>query len=136
MTKLNTIDSGFLLTESPHSPKHVAGVMIFEFPKGKGAAWLRKLLNEMRQYQPGFPLNQRLTSPTGPLFELEEDEHFELDYHVRHTVLPSPGNDRQFYDVLARLHANLLDRDRPLWEFHLIEGIAGRRFAFYFKVHA
>jgi diacylglycerol O-acyltransferase len=135
MTRLSTIDSGFLLTESPHSPKHVAGVMIFEFPKGKGVAWLRKLLDEMRQFQPGFPLNQRLKSPTGPLFELEEDEHFELDYHVRHTVLPSPGNDRQFYDVLARLHANLLDRDRPLWEFHLIEGIAGRRFAFYFKVH-
>lgn len=135
MTRLSTIDSGFLLTESPHSPKHVAGLMVFEFPKGKGAAWLRKLMDEMRQHMPGFPLNQRLKHPNGLVFELEEDEHFEIDYHVRHTVLPGPGNDRQFHDVLARLHAHLLDRDRPLWEFHLIEGLAGRRFAFYFKVH-
>jgi diacylglycerol O-acyltransferase len=135
MTRLSTIDSGFLLTESQHSPKHIAGLMVFQLPKGKGAAWLRKLMDDMRAYLPGFPLNQRLKNPGGLAFELEEDEHFELDYHVRHTVLPRPGNDKQLHDVVARLHANLLDRDRPLWEFHLIEGLAGRRFAFYFKVH-
>ena len=135
MTWLSTIDSGFLLTESHHSPKHIGGLMLFQLPRGKGAAWLRKLLDDMRGFSPGFPLNQRLKQQAGLLFELEEDEHFELDYHVRHTVLPRPGNDKQFNDVLARLHANLLDRDRPLWEFHLIEGLAGRRFALYFKVH-
>lgn len=135
MTRLSTIDSGFLLTESHHSPKHIGGLMVFRLPKGKGAAWLRKLLDDMRQHPPGFPLDQRIRSQRGLLFELEHDGNFEIDYHVRHTVLPRPGNDRQFNDVLARLHANLLDRDRPLWEFHLIEGLAGRRFALYFKVH-
>jgi diacylglycerol O-acyltransferase len=135
MTRLSTIDSGFLLTESHHSPKHIGALMVFQLPPGKGAAWLRKLLDDMRQFAPGFPLNQRIRSVAGIIFELEEDEHFELDYHVRHTVLPRPGNDRQFHDVLARLHANLLDRDRPLWEFHLIEGLADRRFAFYCKIH-
>jgi diacylglycerol O-acyltransferase len=135
MTRLSTIDSGFLLTESQHSPKHIAGLMVFQLPKGKGAAWLRKLMDDMRAHLPGFPLNQRLENPGGLVFELEEDEHFELDYHVRHTVLPRPGSDKQLHEVVARLHANLLDRDRPLWEFHLIEGLAGRRFAFYFKVH-
>jgi diacylglycerol O-acyltransferase len=135
MTRLSTIDGGFLLTESHHSPKHIAGLMVFQLPKGKGTAWLRKLMDDMRVYMPGFPLNQRLKSPSVLMFELEEDEHFELDYHVRHTVLPRPGSDNQLHDVVARLHANLLDRDRPLWEFHLIEGLSGRRFAFYFKVH-
>lgn len=135
MTRLSTIDSGFLLTESHHSPKHIGGLMVFQLPKGKGAAWLRKLLDDMRKFPPGFPLNQRIRGQVGLLFELEEDDRFELDYHVRHTVLPRPGNDKQFHDVLARMHANLLDRDRPLWEFHLIEGLAGRRFALYFKVH-
>jgi len=135
MTRLSTIDSGFLLTESHHSPKHIGGLMVFQLPKGKGAAWLRKLLDDMRQFLPGFPLNQRIKGQAGLTFELETDENFELDYHVRHTVLPRPGNDKQFHDVLARLHANLLDRDRPLWEFHLVEGLAGRRFALYFKVH-
>jgi len=135
MTKLSTIDSGFLLTESHHSPKHIAALSVFQLPKGKGQAWLRKLLDDMRQFPPGFPLNQRIKGRAGLQFEIETDEHLEIDYHIRHTVLPRPGNDKQFHDVLARLHANLLDRDRPLWEFHLIEGLAGRRFALYCKIH-
>ena len=60
MTKLPTIDVGFLLTESHHSPKHVAGLQIFRLPKGKGSAWLRKLLDEMREVPPGYPFDQRL----------------------------------------------------------------------------
>jgi len=135
MTRLPLIDGGFLLTESHHSPRHVAGLQIFRLPKGKGSAWLRSLLEEMRQGRPGFPFNQKLRNQAGLQYELETDGQFEIDYHVRHTVLPGPGNDKQFLDVVARLHANLLDRDRPLWEFHLIEGLSGRRFAFYVKVH-
>jgi diacylglycerol O-acyltransferase len=135
MTRLSTIDSGFLLTESAHSPKHIAGLMVFDLPRGKGSAWLRTLLDEMRQVPPGFPFNQRITGRSGLTFEMGTDDRLEMDYHVRHTVLPRPGSDRQLNDVLARLHANLLDRDRPLWEFHLIEGLAGRRFALYTKIH-
>jgi diacylglycerol O-acyltransferase len=134
MTKLPTIDVGFLLTESHHSPKHVAGLQIFRLPKGKGSAWLRKLLDEMRQVPPGYPFNQRLKKDVIQP-ELEFDDHFEIDYHVRHTVLPGPGSKEQLLDVVARMHANLLDRERPLWEFHLIEGISARRFAFYTKIH-
>jgi diacylglycerol O-acyltransferase len=134
MTKLATIDVGFLLTESHHSPKHVAGLQIFRLPKGKGPAWLRKLLDEMRQVPPGYPFSQRLKKDVIQP-ELEFDDHFEIDYHVRHTVLPGPGSEEQLLDVIARMHANLLDRERPLWEFHLIEGLSGRRFAFYTKIH-
>jgi len=135
MARLSLIDSGFLLTESHHSPKHVAALLIFRLPKGKGPAWLRAMLNELKQWPPCFPFNHKLKDQPGPLYELEPDPAVEIDYHVRHTVLPRPGNDRQLLDVVARMHANLLDRDRPLWEFHLVEGLSGRRFAFYFKVH-
>ena len=135
MTRLSTIDGGFLLTESQHSPKHVGGLQVFELPKGKGPAWLRALLSEMKQIPPNFPFNQRIKGRAGLLYELETDKNFEIDYHVRHTVLSSPGTDEQLVEVLSRMHANLLDRDRPLWEFHLIEGLAGRRFAFYLKIH-
>jgi len=135
MTRVSTIDSGFLLTETPESPKHVGALMIFQLPKGKGPAWLRDLLDEMKQVPPGYPFNQRLKSFGGVLYELRTDENFEIDYHVRHTVLPQPGDDQQLRDVVARIHAYLLDRDRPLWEFHLIEGLRGRRFALYVKVH-
>ena len=96
---------------------------------------MRDLLDEMKQVPPGYPFNQRLKSFGGVLYELRTDENFEIDYHVRHTVLPQPGDDQQLRDVVARIHAYLLDRDRPLWEFHLIEGLRGRRFALYVKVH-
>jgi diacylglycerol O-acyltransferase len=135
MTKLSAIDSGFLLTETHNSPKHVGGLQIFELPRGKGPAWLRSLLSDMKQAPPKFPFNQRISKRVGLVFELETDSHFEIDYHVRHTVLPRPGNDEQLAEVLSRMHANLLDRDRPLWEFHLIEGLSNRRFAFYLKIH-
>jgi diacylglycerol O-acyltransferase len=135
MTSLSIIDSGFLLTESHHSPKHVAGLQIFRLPKGKGSAWLRKLLHDMKQVPPGYPFNQRLKPGSIIQPELEFDEHFDIDYHVRHSVVPHPGSDDQLLDVVARLHANLLDRERPLWEFHLIEGLSDRRFAFYTKAH-
>jgi diacylglycerol O-acyltransferase len=135
MTRLSLIDGGFLLTESHHSPKHVAALMLFRLPKGKGVAWLRSMLDEMKQWPPCFPFNQKLKNQPGPLYELEPDPAVEINYHVRHTVLPGPGNDRQLLDVVARMHANLLDRDRPLWEFHLVEGLSGRRFAFYIKIH-
>lgn len=135
MTRLSTIDGGFLLTETHRSPKHIAALCIFKLPKGKGSAWLKSLLDEMRLTRPSFPFNQKVKSWTGLRYELEPDSHFEIGYHVRHTVLPRPGNDRQLMEVLSRMHANLLDRERPLWEFHLIEGLSGRRFAFYMKIH-
>jgi diacylglycerol O-acyltransferase len=135
MTRLSTIDGGFLLTETPHSPKHVAALIIFQLPKGKGPVWLRNLLEEMKQIPPGYPFNQRVRKRAGLFYELEFDEHLELDYHVRHTVLPRPGGDKELRDAVARMHANLLDSDRPLWEFYLIEGLARRRFAFYIKIH-
>ena len=133
--KLSPIDAGFLLTESHHSPKHVASLQILQLPKGKGPAWLRKMLDELKQAPPGFPFSHRLKDATLAQPALVRDDRFDIDYHVRHSVLPRPGGERQLVDMVARLHANLLDRDRPLWEFHLIEGLSGRRFAFYTKVH-
>ncbi len=135
MSKLSIIDNGFLLTESQNSPKHVACLQIFRLPKGRGPAWLRRMLDDLRAVPPGFPFNRKLqiTNPLQP--EWVTDKKFEIDYHVRHTVLPGPGKDQQLWDVVGRLHANLLDRERPLWEFHLIEGLSGRRFAFYTKIH-
>jgi diacylglycerol O-acyltransferase len=135
MYRLSSLDSGFLLTETQNSPKHVGGLQVLRLPKGKGPAWLRKLLDEIKAVPPGFPFNQRLRDDSLVRPALVTDDRFDVDYHVRHTVLPSPGSDGQLVDTVARLHANLLDRERPLWEFHLIEGLRNRRFAFYTKIH-
>ncbi|MDX1380081.1 MAG: wax ester/triacylglycerol synthase family O-acyltransferase [Xanthomonadales bacterium] len=135
MHRLSTIDAGFLLTESHHSPKHVGSLQILQLPKGKGPAWLRGMLDDLKRVPPGFPFNQRLKDSSLLSPALVTDERLDIDYHVRHSVLPRPGSERQLVEMVARLHANLLDRERPLWEFHLIEGLSNRRFAFYTKVH-
>lgn len=135
MHRLSTVDTGFLLTESHHSPKHVASLQILRLPKGKGPAWLRRMLDHLKQVPPGFPFNQRLQDDSLLAPALVTDDRLDIDYHVRHSVLPHPGSERQLVEMVARLHANLLDRERPLWEFHLIEGLSDRRFAFYTKVH-
>ena len=135
MTRLSAVDALFLAVETREMPAHVAGLQVFRLPDGKDSAWLQEMMAELREHPPGPPFDQRVhTSLTG-LPELVEDEDFEIDYHLRHTVLPSPGNEEQLYRVLTRMHANLLDRDRPLWEFHLIEGLEDRNFAFYIKIH-
>ena len=70
-----------------------------------------------------------------------EDEHFDLEYHVRHIALPKPGDWRQFCIQASRIHARALDLSRPLWEIYVIEGLDGfldlprGSFALLTKVH-
>jgi WS/DGAT/MGAT family acyltransferase len=79
-------------------------------------------------------------------FELDypywvEDEHFDLEYHVRHIALPEPGDWRQFCIMVSRIHARPLDLHRPLWEIYVIEGLdrftdlPPKSFALIAKVH-
>jgi diacylglycerol O-acyltransferase len=64
-----------------------------------------------------------------------DDPHFDLGYHVRRTALPAPGGDRQLAELMARVMSQRLDRDHPLWEYWVIEGLAGGRWALISKVH-
>jgi WS/DGAT/MGAT family acyltransferase len=64
-----------------------------------------------------------------------DDPHFDLDYHLRHTALPTPGDDAAFCHLMGRIMSQPLDRDRPLWEAWLVEGLEGGRWALVFKVH-
>jgi WS/DGAT/MGAT family acyltransferase len=64
-----------------------------------------------------------------------EDDHFDLEYHVRRSALPRPGDERELGILVSRLHGTPLDFHRPPWEAHLIEGLQDDRLALYFKVH-
>jgi WS/DGAT/MGAT family acyltransferase len=64
-----------------------------------------------------------------------DDEDFNLDYHLRHTSLPRPGNFSQLEGMAARIMAQRLDRSRPLWECWVLEGLEGGRFAMILKTH-
>src|SRR6201988_4953537 len=64
-----------------------------------------------------------------------EDDDIDLDYHVRSVTLRRPGTMAELEQLVARLHASLLDRSRPLWEMYVIDGLESRQVAFYTKAH-
>ena len=84
------------------------------------------------------PWNLKLRFPNSlanPLQAWVEDDDFDVEYHIRRSALPSPGDERELGILVSRLHSHRLDFHRPPWEVHFIEGLEGGRFAIYFKVH-
>ena len=135
MQALSPTDSAFLWMETRNQPMHVAGLNIYTPPPGSGADYVSKLLADWGKHQKAIaPFNLRPVLRMG-LWYWEEDDEFELDYHLRHLALPQPGRIRELLAMVSRLHGHLLDRNRPLWETYVIEGLPGGRFATYSKIH-
>ncbi len=140
MKKLSLIDSAFLMLESRETPMHVGGFNLFTLPDGADEQeFLHGLAASMRTadaLQPPFgdKLKVGRLGMMGPLY-WEPDTALDLDYHIRHSALPKPGRFRELFALVSRLHGTLLDRNRPLWETHLIEGLPDRQFAVYSKFH-
>lgn len=138
---LTFLDNSFLIMEAPNAPMHIAGTATFEGGNLIGAdgaldidairayvASRLHLIPRYRQRLSALPLQQR------PIWV--DDPHFNIHYHVRHTALPRPGDERQLKRLAARIMAQHLDRSKPLWEIWLIEGLAGGdRFAMVSKIH-
>lgn len=135
MKALSPADQLFLWLERRQQPMHVAGLQLFSFPEDAGPKYVSDLAQSMREHcSPVAPFNQRLLTRFGQNFWVE-DKQFDIDHHFRHEALPKPGRIRELLALVSAEHSNLLDRERPLWEVHLIEGIRGRRFALYSKIH-
>ncbi|MEM6575404.1 MAG: wax ester/triacylglycerol synthase family O-acyltransferase [Pseudomonadota bacterium] len=135
-TRLNALDLAFLGLETQKTPVNVASLQIFEPPADYAGHFVRDLLANLQTLPPGPPFNLRLSSTsvlTAPSWV--EDDHFDLNYHVRHSALPQPGSMADLLSLVSRLHSRVMDRERPLWEFHIIEGLEGGRFAIYMKMH-
>jgi len=140
MRRIEITDAGFLLMEKRETPTHVGGINLFTLPEGvneqKFLADLASVLKNVDEFR--RPFGEYVTTgragPLGPLY-WEEDQNFDMDYHVRHSALPKPGRYRELFSLVSRLHGTLLDRNRPLWEVHLIEGLENRQFALYQKMH-
>lgn len=135
MQALSPTDSAFLWMETRNQPMHVAGLNIYTPPRDSGPDYVCKLLADWSKHAKAVaPFNLRPVLRMG-LWYWEEDTEFELDYHLRHVALPRPGRIRELLSMVSRLHGNLLDRNRPLWETYVIEGLPGGRFATYTKMH-
>ncbi|TCN55780.1 WS/DGAT/MGAT family acyltransferase [Rhodococcus sp. SMB37] len=135
---MSPTDSMFLLGESREHPMHVGGLILFTPPDGGDAPDMRAAFDRALGEPDADPLWSR--RPVRSLATLgqwawEEDEHFDLSHHVRYDALPTPGGLDELWNLVSRLHGTLLNRDRPLWEMHLIEGLADGRYAVYTKIH-
>jgi WS/DGAT/MGAT family acyltransferase len=140
MTKLGLVDRIFLVQESAETPQHVAGLGVFTLPADAPADYLENLVARFQSTREfAEPFNHVLRRPTlksvAPSFAVLADDEVDLEYHVRHNALPKPGGERQLGVLVSRLHSRPLDMTRPLWEVHVIEGLAGGRFAIYIKLH-
>jgi WS/DGAT/MGAT family acyltransferase len=138
MQRLTGLDATFLYMETPASPMHVASLMILD-PSGKEGGWsyddVMAVYRERLHLAP--PFRRRLVNVP---FELHhplwiEDPDFDLAWHVRHIAVPPPGTREQLETLAAHLMSIPLDRNRPLWEAWIIEGLEDDKVAVITKVH-
>ncbi|MBP2322960.1 WS/DGAT/MGAT family acyltransferase [Kibdelosporangium banguiense] len=132
-------DSMFLIGESREHPMHVGGLQLYTLPDDAGPDYLSRIYHTLvadeQSVQPLFRRRPRRPVSSLGQWSWTTDHQLDMEYHVRLSALPRPGRVRELLELTSRLHGSLLDRHRPLWEFHLIEGLEGNRFATYSKVH-
>jgi WS/DGAT/MGAT family acyltransferase len=137
---LSYLDASFLALESRTSHMHVAGVALFDAAPLKGEdggidiARIRSHVESKLRYIPRY--RQRLDwVPFDRRPVWVDDEHFSIDYHLRHSSLPRPGSETQLKQQAGRIVSTPLDRSKPLWELWVIEGVDDDRFALIAKIH-
>jgi WS/DGAT/MGAT family acyltransferase len=137
MATLTLLDLGFFLTESAASPKHVAGLLIFEKPAKAPASFVKDLYREYLKHDDvRAPFNRVIRFSSSALPRWQDLESVDLKQHIFYHRLTRGDNDRKsLYRLVAKLHTPMLDRSRPLWEVHVIDGLENGRFALYQKMH-
>jgi WS/DGAT/MGAT family acyltransferase len=127
-------DAMFLHVENDVTPMHIGGVSIFEGPPPPFED-LRSMVEGKLHLTPRYRQKVRFV-PLGmgePVWV--DDPHFNIDYHLRHSAVPSPGKEEQLRATAARVFSQHLDRSKPLWEIWMVEGLEGDRWALLSKVH-
>ncbi|MFL5823285.1 MAG: WS/DGAT/MGAT family O-acyltransferase [Solirubrobacteraceae bacterium] len=131
---MSPMDASFLHIEGPNNPMHIGGLSIFEGPAPPFER-LEDMVASRLDAVPRYRQKVRFV-PLGlgrPVWV--DDPHFNLTYHLRHSALPAPGTDDILRRTAARIFAHHLDRQKPLWEIWMLEGLAKNRWALLSKVH-
>jgi diacylglycerol O-acyltransferase / wax synthase len=139
--RLTVLDNSFLISESPTNHMHVAGTATYEagslrMPNGGiDVAKIRRYVESRLHLIPRYRQVLAYTPLEGhPVWV--DDQHFNIEYHVRHTSLPRPGDADQLKALSGRVMSQQLDRSKPLWEMWVVEGLeGGDHFALLSKIH-
>jgi WS/DGAT/MGAT family acyltransferase len=139
MRQLTALDAQFLAMESGRTYGHVGGLAIYDPSTAPGGEVTRddlvRMVSERLHLLPPFKW-KLVNVPFGldhPYWI--EDPDFDLDYHIRESAIPPPGDDAKLADTVARIFARPLDRNRPLWTLYLIHGLPDGKIAMLTKVH-
>ena len=138
--RLSALDNSFLALESRTTHMHVGAVTILDsgsFALENGGididrvrAFIGSKLYMIPRYR------QRLVRVPIERFPVwVDDDHFTVDYHIRHIALPRPGTEEQLKQLAGRLMSQQLDRSKPMWEMVIVEGLDRDRFAIVTKIH-
>jgi WS/DGAT/MGAT family acyltransferase len=137
MKPISPTDALFLIGESREHPMHVGSLQLFRPPEDAGPHFAREAYQAMLGCEEVQPTFRKHPAFFGGVTNVawSFDKTVELDYHLRRSALPEPGRIRDLLELASRLHGYLLDRHRPLWEAHLVEGLEDGRYAVYTKYH-
>ena len=138
--RLSALDATFLDVENKAAPMHVGAALIFDakpLTLEHGGLDIERLTKYTMAALDSIPrYRQRVEWVPGfghPVWV--DDDRFNMHFHLRHTRLPLPGDERSLKRLVGRLFSQHLDRSRPLWEFWVVEGVENDSFALVVKVH-
>ena len=142
MKQLSGLDATFLYLETPQMPMHVGALHVFELPAGYKGKFVTALRQHMHSRLPVAPVLRRKLwwMPLNMANPAWVDAEPDMKQHIVEIKLPKGSGLRELEAEVSRLHPILLDRSRPLWKFHVFEGLApsfeGRkRVALYTQLH-
>lgn len=138
MHHLSALDALFLQLETPEVPAHVGSVSLLKKPKGHRGSFYKQVRHHIESRLHLAPLFSRRLAfmpldLANPIWL--GGTAVNLDEHITHVVLPKPGTQEQLDAAVAKLHEGMMDRDKPLWQFTVIEGLQDGNVAFYSRIH-
>ena len=134
--KLSILDRSFWLTETKQNPKHVASLQFLTKPDNAPDDYCAKLVEEVKKHDKAFyPFNSRVISFMRIAIGFKEVEKLDMDYHIQFHQVPEISDRAALHSYAAKLHEPMLDRDKPLWQMHIIEGNMDNQFAIFFTIH-
>lgn len=127
MRQLTGLDASFLYLETPNAPMHISGLSIYDQSTAPGGkVRFKEIIENTHRRSVSLPvMTQKLVNVPLSLDHpyWVSDGDFDPEFHIRHIALPKPGDWRQLCILISRLHARPLDREHPLWEIYIIEGL-------------
>lgn len=136
--KLSTLDAGFLYMETAEMPMHVGSLSMFQLPDGYEGDFFEAFKAQIADRIEDAPMLKRKLAR--PLLDMDhpswvEDEQFDINRQIFRASLAAPADMAALRRTVGWMHAKLLNRARPLWEFYLFENMPNNQVGLYVKIH-